>query len=153
MSEIYDDNYSTCKETSAAFRIAHPLLDPDTISAQLQLVPSWAWRKGELKEPRGRPARIGMWALDTNGSVQSRDLRRHLDWLINHLHDKLDVLEQFRLSGYEMDIFCLWVRLGGTGGPTLSPHNMFGLANLHLPIGFEFWSVNDEEDDDDKTES
>jgi hypothetical protein len=99
--DTYDDNYGTCKETSAVLRIAHPSLDPDIISAQLLLMPSWAWRMGELKEPRERPARTGMWALDTNGVVHSRDLRRHLDWLIDHLHNKGDILDQLRNRSYE----------------------------------------------------
>jgi hypothetical protein len=74
-------------------------------------------------------------------------LRRHLDWLIDHLHNKGDILDQLRNRSYEIDIFCLWVQLGGTGGPTLSPRNMRGLADLQLAIGFEFWSAVDEDDE------
>jgi hypothetical protein len=149
MSEAYNDAYATCKETSAALRIAHPALDPEAISAQLHLTPSWAWRKGEPKEPRQRPARIGMWALDTDGVVASRDLRRHLDWLLDHLHDKGAILDQLRQQGYAIDVFSTWVRLGGTGGPTLSPRNMRGLADLSLELQFEFWAVDEDEDEDE----
>jgi hypothetical protein len=147
MTNDYDDNYSTCKETSAAFRIIHPALDPDAISQQLGLRSSWAWRKGQ---PRGRhniPSRSGIWGLDTAGVLTSRDLRRHLDWLLDQLEPKAEVLQELRGQGYAMDVFCLWCRLGGTGGPMRSPRNMTRLAALNVTIGFEFWAVDEDEDD------
>lgn len=149
MVDEYDDTYATCKETSALLRIAHPALDPATLSEQLQLTPARAWRKGEPKEPKHRPARIGMWILDTYGVVASRDLRRHLDWLLDHLHDKGAILDQLRQQEYAIDVFSTWVRLGGTGGPMLSPRNMRGLADLSLELQFEFWAVDEDEDEDE----
>jgi uncharacterized protein DUF4279 len=146
MTNDYDDNYSTCKETSAAFRIIHPALDPDTISQQLGLRPSWAWRKGQPRGRRNIPSRSGIWGLDTEGVLTSRDLRRHLDWLLDQLEPKAEVLEELRGQGYAMDIFCLWCRLGGTGGPILSARNMARLAALNLTLGFEFWAVDEDEE-------
>jgi hypothetical protein len=149
MQPEYDDNYSTCKETSAVFRIVHDMLQPPDITAQINLTPTRAWRKGEPAEWRGRPARTGMWMLDTEGTVLSRDLRRHLDWLITQLQDKHIQLDELRQQGYSMDVFCHWVQLGGTGGPTLSVRNMQGLAALSLELGFEFWSENEDSDDEE----
>jgi hypothetical protein len=51
-----------------------------------------------------------------------------------------------------MDVFCLWSRRGGTGGPMLSPRNMARLAALNLTIGFEFWAVVEDEGDTASTE-
>ena len=152
MTNDYDDNYGTCKETSAAFRIIHPALDPNRTSQELGLQPSWAWRKGEGRGRRSIPSRTGIWGLDTEGILTSRDLRRHLDWLLDHLEPKAAVLEDLRLQGYRMDVFCLWCRLGGTGGPMLSPRNMARLAALNLTIGFEFWAVDEDESAGAETE-
>jgi hypothetical protein len=146
MSEEYDDDYSTCRETSAALRIMHLELEPDYISQQLEMVPSWSRKKGEISDTSKRAARIGIWALDTEGIVKSRDLRRHIDWIIEQVSEKKPVLDELRRQAYRMDVFCLWVRSGGTGGPILSPHNMRGLGVLDLEIGFEFWDIENEDD-------
>ncbi len=101
-------------------------------------------------QPRGRrniPSRIGIWGLDSEGVVASRDLRRHLDWLLDQLESKAVVLVELQRGGYSMDVFCHWCRLGGTGGPMLSPRQMSRLAALNLTIGFEFWAVDEEFDE------
>lgn len=141
----YDDTYGTCKYTSVLLHISHPSLQPDNISQQLHLQPSWAWQKGEPREIKGRPARTGMWVLSSETAVQSRDVRRHIDWLIAQLQGRKRVLQNLTKAGYDVSVFCHWVQLGGTGGPTLSPMNMRGLAALDLELGFEFWSEDDDE--------
>ena len=153
MNDEYDDYYPTCKATSAAFRIMHPELEPDIISQQLALTPSWTWRKGTVRGRRQVPARSGIWGFDTDGVITSRDLRRHLDWLLDHLDPHAAVLAELRAEGYQMDIFCLWCRLGGTGGPMLSPRNMARLAALGLTIGFEFCAEDEDEDDDEDSDT
>lgn len=149
MNTCYDDTYNTCKKTDAALRIAHLDLDPEHISARLQVQPTSSIQRGQRWPGVRRPTKTGLWLLDTEGQIQSRDLRRHLDWIIDALAGKAAILADLRAEGYEMDVFCNWVRLGGTGGPTLSPRNMQGLGKLGLELGFEFWS---EEDDDDEAE-
>ena len=151
MSDSYDDDYGTCKETSASFRITHPSLDPVVISHKLGLTPSWSWSKGTPRGSRQIPTRSGIWGFDTNGILTSRDVRRHLDWLLDHLEPHAATLAALQAEGYQMDVFCLWCRDGGTGGPMLSPRNMARLAALDLTIGFEFWSV-DEDDDEDEVQ-
>ena len=145
----YDDNYSTCSKTSADFRIKHDLLDPNYISQLLGLSPSWGGMKGDVWTGISRPSRFGIWALSTEGNVVSRDLRRHIDWLVGQLEGKESALALLKEQDYSMDVFCNWIRLGGTGGPTLSPRNMGGLAVLGLELAFEFWSINEQEDEED----
>jgi hypothetical protein len=149
----YDDSYGTCQQTSAAFRIWHVDLHPAHISQQLGLLPSWSYQCGAPRSsPNGRlllPYKFGIWGFATEGKVQSRDLRRHLDWLLDHLAPAAVLLHQWQSEGYRTDVFCNWVRLGGTGGPTLSPRNMVRLAQLNLELGFEWWSVDEPDDADD----
>ena len=101
---------------------------------------------------KGRPARTGMWVLSSDGTIQSRDLRRHLDWLIATLQGRYIALQQLKEHHYSVDGICHWVQLGGTGGPTLSPANMRGLADLDLELGFEFWSEDEDEEENDTAE-
>jgi Domain of unknown function (DUF4279) len=145
MSDEYDDNYTTCRETSASLRVMHLELDPDYVSRQLGIAPSWSRKKGEMPKTSKRAARIGIWALDTENIVKSRDLRRHIDWIIDQVSEKQLVFDELRRQDYKMDVFCLWIRSGGTGGPTLSSRNMRGLGALDLEMGFEFWDTEEED--------
>jgi len=132
----------------------HPsCADPDAISQQLGLRASWAWHKGQPRGRRNIPSRTGIWGLDSEGVLTSRDLRWHLDWLLDQLEPKTDVLHDLRGQGYAMDIFCLWCRSGGTGGPMLSPRTMTRLGALNVTIGFEFWATDEDEDDGETEES
>jgi hypothetical protein len=140
----YDDAYGTCEETEASFRMFHEMLNPSEISRLLNLEPSDSYRKGDIVGRIGRPRPFGAWLLSTEEVVQSRDLRRHLDWLVDHLIDRVDELHHLREHGYRMDVYCKWVS-GGQGGPTLSPRNMEGLSALGLKLGIEVYWGGDEE--------
>jgi hypothetical protein len=153
MNEAYDDNYGTCKKTSTCFRIMHPDLDLAAISQQLDLIPAWTRQKGQLYGKRKTPHRISIWALDTESIITSRDTRRHLDWLLDQLEPKTAVLAQFRGHGYEMDLYCMWYGLGGTGGPMLSLYQMARMAALQLTIGFEFWHEDEDEDESTRADN
>jgi len=145
MSNEYNDEYEACERTNASLRIINDNLDPEAISRQLGIQPTWAWRKGELRGARKIPSRVGIWGLSTE-FMQSRDIRRHLDWLIEQLVGKEEYLKQLQKQGYRMDVFCYWVS-NGQGGPTVSPKNMRGLANLGIELGFDFWMGGDDEND------
>lgn len=44
-------------------------------------------------------------------------------------------------SGAEVDVFCYWSSRCGHGGPTLSPTQMKGLAELGLDLGLDIYSA------------
>lgn len=146
----YDDDYATCYKTSAAFRIMHADLNPDTVSRELGLQPDWAYHKGQPRGGRNTPSKFGNWGFETDNKVVSRDLRHHLDWLLDVLEPHRARLFHWQQKGYNMDIFCMWVKASGTGGPTLSPRNMARLANLNLLVSIEFWNHEDEDEDMDE---
>jgi hypothetical protein len=150
VTEEYDDDYGTCKATSASFRVIHRDLNPADVTLLLGMQPTWAYKRGDSRGERETSAPRGIWGFSTEDMVVSRDLRRHLDMLVDQLYDKVEQLNELRSRGYQLDVFCDWIRSGGTGGPTLSPRNMAGLSRLGLKIGFEFWSV--DEDNDDETQ-
>src|SRR5437762_13576226 len=84
----YDDDYPTCARTYASLRIYHEDLDPDSITRILSVEPTQAQVKGRLcTSPSGRTftPEIGGWFLSTKGVVGSKDVRRHLDWLLAKL--------------------------------------------------------------------
>ena len=135
---MYDDNYPTCKATYATLRIYHDELEPDVVSARLGLKPSASQKKGQSLAP-GRLASLGGWFLSSQHQVSSKDVRRHVDWIIGQLGGKEAQFLRLQDEGYETDIFCYWLSANGHGGPELDPELMRRLASLRLPIGFDIY--------------
>ncbi|HET7748769.1 MAG TPA: DUF4279 domain-containing protein, partial [Terriglobales bacterium] len=70
--------------------------------------------------------------------VESRDVRRHLDWLLEQIVAAQEVLRRMQSEpDLWMDVFCYWRSTHGQGGPMLSPKQMQRLAELDLTIGFD----------------
>ena len=122
----YDDQYETCERTYATLCIYHNDLDPEYISSQLALDPSRTQR---------RP--IGAWFLTTRLGLDSRDLRHHLDVLLDKLADKEKAIHELVEMGYEIRITCLWLSKNGQGGPIISAENMNKLARLNLDLDID----------------
>jgi hypothetical protein len=93
---------------------------------------------------RAKPAQINGWFLTSKFAVVSRDTRRHLDWLLDHLAGREDALKLLQSEGCRMDICCFWASASGHGGPTLSPHQLKRLAALDLEIWFDVYLSSEE---------
>jgi hypothetical protein len=145
----YDDDYPTCERTYAELRV-YTDLDPGRITALLGLQPAPARPKRTAgvdfagKVPSGiRHA----WFLSTEEVVRSRDLRRHLDWLLSRLRQASPGIEEVRrLQGVAMFVTCVWWSASGDGGPTLGVDHMRGLVELGLECRLELAFYNTEPD-------
>ena len=149
----YDDNYGTCADTYATLRIYHDDLDLKQISRLLNLTPTEAHRKGDTQ--RGRRTghittlRIGSWLLRSDGAIDSRDSRRHVDWILDQLEGKAAIFETLRRQGCRTEIGCFWVSACGHGGPTLSPHQSRRLAELGLEFSYDIYFAGSDDDEDE----
>jgi uncharacterized protein DUF4279 len=142
----YDDEYATCAETFVTLRILHPDLDPCVITAELGIEPSEAQKAGGVRRVgTGQPAAggIGRWLLSSSGAVESRDVRRHLDWLLDRLEPKAEVLASLQSRGFRVDVPCYWLSATGQGGPTLSAASMARLGSLGLDVWFDVYFFDD----------
>ena len=135
---MYDDNYPTCKKTYATLRIYHDALEPEVVSSRLVLEPSKSQRKGQTLGPN-RVARLGGWFLSSQDQVNSKDVRRHIAWILDHMAGSKDEFLKLQDEGYETDLFCYWLSASGHGGPELDPELMQRLVSLRLPIGFDVY--------------
>jgi len=135
---MYDDDYPSCKATYATLRIYHEELEPDVISDLLGLTPSGSQKKGQVLGPR-RLAPVGAWFLSSKSQVSSKDVRRHVHWIISQLGGKEPQFWRLQDEGYVTDISCFWLSASGHGGPELDPELMQRLAFLRLPIGFDVY--------------
>jgi hypothetical protein len=142
MGTEYNHDYATCAETYATLCIYHRDLDPDEVSRLLALEPTKHQRRGEVNNPHARKpfaATVGAWFLTTEGAVQSRDVRCHLDWLLGKLLGKEAEFRQLRRQCCELKISCYWVSASGHGGPAVGPDTMGRLAELGIELWFDVY--------------
>jgi len=143
MPADYDDEYASCAQTYATLLIYHDDLDPERITGLLGIEPSHTQVRGRvLTKPSGKTFTppIGGWFLSTQGAITSRDVRRHLDWILKRLVGKDETLRHLQEEGHRTEVFCYWLfSAAGNGGPTLSPAIMRRLGELGLEIGFDIY--------------
>jgi hypothetical protein len=136
------DEYPTCARTFVTLRIYPESLDPDEVTARLGIQPTSWQRRGQVRNPaseRPVPAKLHGWFLTSKGAVESRDVRRHLAWLLAQLGPRADAIRDLQAGGCRMDVFCYWLSRNGHGGPAVSPAQMSQLARLGLELGFDVY--------------
>lgn len=145
----YDDNYPTCERTCAKLLIYPSSMDPDLITARLKIVPTQVSKKGEVwRTARGheRTWPLNAWFISSEDKVESKDVRRHLDWRLDQLQPvKGSLLEMQSMPEMKMSIECVWWSAHGQGGPTLWPEQMQRMAELGLECGFDIAFFDEDE--------
>ncbi|MCC6192133.1 MAG: DUF4279 domain-containing protein [Anaerolineales bacterium] len=124
--------------TFATFRLIGKDVDPDAASNMLGLTPSRAFRKGD---PRGESKTWphGLWTITSQHAVDSTDLARHIEWLLDQLEPVRDQLESLRDGDVKADIDCFFESLTGHGGPTFGPQLLARIASLDLELGLDIY--------------
>ena len=135
-----DANYASCSDTHAWLRVIDEALDLAEVTANLGVGYSKCIKVGDLKSAKldKRYTHSG-WFLESAGQVDSRDLRDHLGWLLEHLAGKGAPLQEFLARGYLVDICCRWDSAWGHGGPTLDPAQLRQIGDLGLEVWFDIY--------------
>lgn len=135
----YDDDYATCVSTSTWFRVMSERLEPGAATACLGVQPSRIQVRGELPRPISKhPLKYSGWFLESKGHVQSRDARRHIDWLLLQLQGKAAAIAELKAEGHRVDACVYWESVGH-GGPTLDPGHMAQLGELGVELWFDVY--------------
>lgn len=142
----YVDDYAACESTHVELCVYTGSVDPELVTSCLGIQPTNWQRAGECPHatdsPRaGRPAKLSAWFLSSRDEVSSRDVRRHIDWILDRLDGKVEALCLLREKGCEMHLSCYWMSACGHGGPTLSPSQMGRLAELGLDLAFDIYGA------------
>lgn len=148
----YDNNYPTCLETHATLRCYHSEAAPEAVTEALGIQPSKSQVRG-LNLIHGKQVRrpVSGWFFCSKGTVESRDVRRHIDWLLDQLRGLEGRLAALENQGWSIDINCYWLSCG-QGGPMLDPSQMAELARLNLTCGFDvYWMGESKESDSVKS--
>jgi hypothetical protein len=141
----YDDEYATCVLTFAWLRVMSEHLQPAAVSALLGIEPTHSQTRGDLPNPTStRPRKYGGWFLESKGAVQSRDSRRHLDWLLNQLQGKEEAIAKLKTDGNLVDLCIRWDSVGH-GGPALTPKQMAQLGALDVELWFDIYFAGEDD--------
>ena len=130
----YIDDYSACERTYATLRIYPRNAKPNEVSRLLGLNPTRISIAGE-KSPR----HVNGWFLSSQGTIESRDARRHIDWLLDQIEPTQSAFLKLVNDDAEADIFCFWESSSGNGGPIILPHQMARLLKFNLSVGWDIW--------------
>lgn len=140
----YDDLYETCEDTHATLRIYLPDgRDPKELTNLLGIEPSKTQTRGEVRNGKPKNWPNG-WFLYTAEKVHSKDLRRHLDWLLEQLEDKVAVIKQLQREDFEIYINCFWASAFGHGGPVLDPKILKRISKINIGISFDIYFAGDD---------
>jgi hypothetical protein len=135
-SFMYNDDYSTCNKTFVTLRLYSNSLSPQEITNYLGIEPSEIIEKGVEKNILTHESiNHNAWFFTSENIINSKDSRRHIDYLADKLLPISDRLKILDSQGAKIDICCFWSSESGQGGPTLSPQQLSKLAEL----GIEFW--------------
>jgi len=137
-SRTYFHDYSSCSRTYATLCIYHDDLVPSQITKLLGVEPSCSQQKGDVRR-KGQLAPIGGWFLKTKDVIDSRDLRYHIDALLQELGPKQNSLKLLREQGYDIRLSCFWESATGNGGPLLDYQLMSVLGELSIDLHFDIW--------------
>jgi hypothetical protein len=144
----YNDSYPTCHSTDATLCIYLPdAYNPNLLSEKLDIQPSKTQMKGEIYKGKVREWPTA-WFLESKGKVHSKDIRRHISWLIDQVEGKSEFIRQLQTEGSEMRISCFWVSAFGHGGPMLDAEIMKRLVELNVGVSFDIYFDEDEPDQD-----
>lgn len=132
---MYNDDYKTCSTTYATLRIIG--LSPDEVTLRLGLSPTDSFVRGDVRN--AAPMRHDGWFLSSKDAVDSKDVRRHLDWILDQLATQRDALRVLVDHGAKIDITGYWVSAHGHGGPIISAVQLKKLADLEIDVSFDVY--------------
>lgn len=134
----YDDDFPTCRKTFSTLRIFSDTLQPEFISTTLGITPTDKFVKGDLHGNGRFSRKFNGWLLSSEHAIDSKDSRKHVNWLVSVVANRETELKTLREMGAEIDISCLWIS-SGQGGPIMSPLQMKELCRLELEIWWDIY--------------
>ncbi|MBA1186120.1 DUF4279 domain-containing protein [Stutzerimonas nitrititolerans] len=140
-----DPNYPSCSECFSEFVLYTDDIDPHIVKVAMPVAESEVLVKGgKIKNSIGRERVIknSIYFLSSDSRVASKDLRDHLDWVIERIFPFRERLLDFQRSGMRMGINCVWWSKG-MGGPTLWPEQMEKFSAMNLECSFSFYMDED----------
>lgn len=119
-------------QTRVGFQVRGLQVDPDDVSARLELVPSASHRRGDMVD--GQPRTDG-WCYFTSQAEIGRDapFEDHATWMLQQLEPHVEMLASWIQRGWRVQLDVITVTSASNGGPTVVPELLRRLAALGIP--------------------
>jgi hypothetical protein len=131
-----DDKWNT-----ASLGIYGEPLDLKEITQRLGLTPTSSGRKGEIRNSarvkNPRPRRNSFWLLKSP-LPDLQPLQEHLQWLVDKLEPKREVLEELARR-FQIKFICGFSSGNGQGGCTLDPGLLARLSSFEIPLVLDLY--------------
>ena len=112
---------------------------PDEVTRILGIPPTTISIAADI--PRKK---VNGWFLSSQDIIESKDSRRHIDYIIEVVSPVKDRIGQLQSRGFQIGVLCFWESATGNGGPTLSPNQMKELGQLNLELSWDIWFADSE---------
>lgn len=130
----YKDEYASCARTYVTLSFYHDKFYSDEVTKILTINPTRTSEKNEFKKINQNG-----WFFSTQDMVKSRDVRRHLRFLLNTFKNKENEFNSLRNDGWSSRVYCFWESTEGNGGPIIDHWTMKLLSQFELDIHFDVW--------------
>jgi hypothetical protein len=105
-----DDSDPNCERTEATLCIYN--IDPDLVTNKLGIKPTGGLKKDAVNIlPSGNKkiGRVNSWLISSEEFVSSKDIRTHLDWLLDLIEPVIkEIKELQQFPGVKMAVRCVW---------------------------------------------
>jgi hypothetical protein len=127
------------------------VVDPDLVTQILGIQPTLRQKKGVLSLlPSGKEeiGRMNSWLFSTEKFDSLKDIRSHLDWILDKIEPTKHKLEELQnIPGTKMYVLCNWLsKETDAGAFALWPEQMERLARLNLELFIEVLCAEKEEE-------
>jgi len=137
----YNHRYPSCTRTYVTLAVYSKTLAAKSLTKALGVRPSRTTRAGQPMPSIGTPrlATWNGWFLSSQRKCLSRDLRAHLDFVLDQIAPAKHALELLFDEGCEAHLSVFWESAAGNGGPLLDRRILGRLAECSLELHFDIW--------------
>lgn len=136
-------DYVTCSECYAELLIYPGSIHPNEITRLLGISATQINIAGTLvTNNRGKIREIKRsgWFLSSKDTIESKDLRDHIDWIMMQLSESRNALHEIQnTKSVKMTLKCTWRSKYGHSGPVLWPQQMTAISALGLECSFDIY--------------
>ncbi len=127
--------------TEVSFALRSEVLDPEAVTARLQIEPVRAFKKGDRFESRsGQHVRcFGLWRMESGNVITSLDIEPHVLYILEKLEPKRDAIKMIidQMSATS-NVVLWWSAPASSAGYSLSSSIMARLSGICQRIDFSF---------------
>lgn len=147
MFDPFDDDASNIPRLRISLRIRGDTLDPEFLTQQLGVAPTFSARKGDPLPSRAQPpSRTGVWVYRLDVPPDT-ELGGVIALLLDRFPDDSTLWEEVT-SSYSADIACGVFMEGDTQSTSVDAEVLVRLGRLGLPVSFDLHAPADAAGDD-----